>query len=468
MQMKSIALFLAALFVLFFAPALRAANIIATGSGNWSSTVPDAPWPNGMVPGSNDAVDVESPFTVVVDTNVAIQYIYGSGTVKMGTNTTLLVLDTAGAYGTVGLGTLDASAPGNTVIYAGNPFWAKHQNYYNLMFSNTIVTNQISFWNGTVNSQDPAAAMTIAGNMTVVGKIKVQEGDDFTILGDLFLGTNSVWDCSSFNLTVAGHTTVEGQMEDLDGANGADVFNDMTIQSSGIWNLLDSTNYFVYGNLTNYGRLIGIAYASINFNGIGVITGNLITLPTLTFNGTNIIGTTITLFTNTPSLNGTLVFDIARTNQMILMSYPPANILTLDYGGALVVTNTGPAPMSGSTYQLFNASSFGGGFNSLTLPPLPPGLSWADNLYADGSISVTGTVILPPAITSLQYDPITRQFTLTWTSMPGALYSIQETSGLEALSWTTLASNIPSGGNSTTYTVTMPAGTAGFLRVYQQ
>ena len=115
--------------------------------------------------------------------------------------------------------------------------------------------------------------------------------------------------------------------------------------------MLDSTNYFVNGNLTNHGNLTGTAYASINFSGTGVITGDPITIPTMVVYGTYTIGTTITLTTNTPTLNGTLVFDLAKTNQIILESYPPVNLLALYYGGALIVTNTGLEPMSGNIYR---------------------------------------------------------------------------------------------------------------------
>ena len=163
---------------------------------------------------------VESPDTITVNSNAAIAYLLGSGTVVMGTNTALNILDPAGATGTYQLGTLNTSAISNTVIYSGNAFWAKHQNYDNLVFSNTVITNANSFYNGTVNAQDPAAAMTIAGDMKVIGDMLVQEGADFTINGNLFLGTNSVWDCSSFNLTVGGDTTIGGKMRDLNGALG--------------------------------------------------------------------------------------------------------------------------------------------------------------------------------------------------------------------------------------------------------
>lgn len=480
--MKYTLVALALLSVLLFSLPSRGQDITASGSGNWYSTVPDAPWPGGVVPDPTNGVDVESPYAVTVNSNAAIAYIYGSGAVVMGTNTTLNILDPAGAIGTYQLGTLDTSAASNTVIYSGNPFWAKHQDYDNLVFSNTVITNHDDFYNGTVNAQDPAAAMTIAGDMTVIGYIKVQEGADFTIHGNLVLGTNSYWDCSSFNLTVMGNTTIGGEMTDLNGALGNNVFQgDVTVISNsiggslpglanGYWYISDVTNWNVGGNLTitNQGTIFGRGYGSINFNGTNnIIAGQPITIPTMVVNGTYAIGTSITLLTNTPTLSGTLVFDLANTNQIILRSYP-TNQLTLYYNGGLNVINSGPAPASGSTYTLFNAASYGGAFATEHLPSLATGLGWVDNLATSGSITVAGTASGRPVITQWQYNPVTRQFTLTWTSVSGALYTVRATPSLNSPSWAILQSNIPSGGSITAAAVTMPGGTAGFLQVFQQ
>ena len=284
-----------AVFPGFLAPTSKAADITATGSGNWSSTVPDAPWPGGIVPGTNDDVDVEAPFNITVDSTAAIQYIYGSGTVTMAPGSTLLVNDPAGAQATYQLANFNTSAASNTVIYAGNPFWAKHQDYYNLVFSNSITTNLIDFYNGFVNSQDPAAAMTIAGDMTIIGKIKVQQGADFTIRGNLFMGTNSQWDSSSFHLTVGSNTVIGGLMIDLDGALGSNYFGgDVTVAVGSIgWNITDVTHWGIGGSLTNNNLIVGKGYGSIAFDGTGVITGKPFKVPTITVNGTYTIGTTI-------------------------------------------------------------------------------------------------------------------------------------------------------------------------------
>jgi hypothetical protein len=456
--------------LLLLAHSSRADDITATNSGNWSDT---NVWQGGVVPGTNDDADIPAGMDVTINTNVSVQFIYDDGVVTMSPYSTLnIVGDPAGAQGTYQLGTLDASAVGNTVIYSGNPFWAKHQDYYNLIFSNTASSATLDFYNGKVNSQDPAAAMTIAGNMTVIGKIKVQQGDDFTIGGNLTLGTNSTWDCSSFNLTVTSNLLMGGLLLDLDGASGSNYFegNVMVASNSVGWNVSDVTQWAIGGSLTNNGLIVGTGYGNISFDGAGVITGSKpIKLPTMTINGTYMIGTTITLTTNTPTLNGTLVFDLANTNQIILQSYP-TNPLTLYYSGALDVINSGSAPMSGSVYTFFVATNYGGTFDTTTFPNLASGLSWVANLTSSGSIAVTGaTNGSSPDITVSHFDPSSRQFTLTWSSEVGATYTVEETLSLSApITWTPLQTDIPSGGSTTTFTVTMPTGTNGFLRVLQQ
>lgn len=478
------------LIILALSPALlisltgrAAVDITATGSGNWYSTVPDAPWPDGIVPDPTNGVDVESPYVVTVNSNAAIAYLYGSGTVVMATNSTLNILDPEGAIGTYQLATLDTTASNNTIIYSGNQFWAKHQDYDNLVFSNTVITNANNFYNGTVAGNDPGAAMTIAGNMTVIGDIHVQQGDDFTILGNLDMGSNSVWDTSSFNLTVAGNTTIGGKMTDLNGALGRNNFDgDVTVASNivggslptaanGYWDLSDVTNWNVGGNLiiTNQGHVVGHAYGSINFNGTNnSIEGEPITMPTMVVNGTYKIGANIILTNNTPTLSGTLVFDLANTNQIYLNPAFTTNPMTLYYSGNLDVINSGPPPLSGNNYLFFNATNYGGAFDSETFPLLQTGLSWVDNLLTSGSIVVTGTASGGPVITQWQYDRATQQFTLIWTSVPSAMYTVRETPSLSNPSWSSLQSNIPSGGSSTTNTVMVPGDPAGFLQVFQQ
>jgi hypothetical protein len=89
-------------------------------------------------------------------------------------------------------------------------------------------------------------------------------------------------------------------------------------------------------------------------------------------------------------------------------------------------------------------------------------------IYYYDNFVLIDTAPPPPTISSWQYDSGTRHFTLTWTSVAGATYSVLNSPTLVPGSFTPLAGGIASGGSQTTTTVTMPGGNAGFLRVVQE
>jgi len=72
-----------------------------------------------------------------------------------------------------------------------------------------------------------------------------------------------------------------------------------------------------------------------------------------------------------------------------------------------------------------------------------------------------------PRITTQSYDPNTQQFSLTWTSLSGKNYTVLYSPDL-VTPFSSLVTDIPSAGSSTTAIVTLPSGDAGFLRVQQQ
>ena len=88
--------------------------------------------------------------------------------------------------------------------------------------------------------------------------------------------------------------------------------------------------------------------------------------------------------------------------------------------------------------------------------------------YFYDNFELIDTAPVVPQITASQYNPVTKAYTLTWTSETGEMYTVQETPGLSPVAWSPLAINIPSGGSTTTNTVTMPGGTTGFLRILAQ
>ena len=46
-----------------------AATITTTGTGNWSSVTPNAPWPGGTIPAAGDNIIIGVGFTLTVDGN---------------------------------------------------------------------------------------------------------------------------------------------------------------------------------------------------------------------------------------------------------------------------------------------------------------------------------------------------------------------------------------------------------------
>jgi hypothetical protein len=467
MKTKQICAVLTMLSLLLFASISRAADITAINSGNWGD--PNV-WQGGLVPGTNDDADVQAGINVTVNTNASVQYIYDAGTVTMAANSTLNVVgDPAGANGTYELGTLDTTAIGNTVIYSGNPFWAKQCNYYNLVFANTNFVTSPPFvlyqnFNNFSGAGGPTP-MTMAGNMTVIGYTAVQQGSGgapITVDGDLLIGTNCSWDCSGDILTVLGDTTVGGLLEDLNGALGSDNFDgSLTVNPGGHWSLGDVITWYVGGSLTNNGLIDGTAYASIYFEGTGVITGsNSLKIPTLTIDGTYTVGTTITLTTNYPVVNGTVMFDLASTNQIVLNA--GTNWFWYSTNGTLKVINSGAAPVLGKSYQLFKSMNnhYGGGFASISLPSLPSGLTWVNNLLTSGSITVAGNGAGFPLLTLSKSGAV---LTLSWdsTTFPGYRVLAQTNSTGLGANW----SSTGSGTNSPFITTINPANPAVFYRL---
>ena len=103
------------------------------------------------------------------------------------------------------------------------------------------------------------------------------------------------------------------------------------------------------------------------------------------------------------------------------------------------------------------------GVNPDAFPPTPDA-ELAPYRYAAGSFAFETLPDLPFEITELIYDEAAGTATLTWNSVPGALYSIDRSTDLS--SWEEVTDSIPSDGTSTTETV--PAAAPGgrfYLRV---
>jgi hypothetical protein len=485
MKMKQPIPALTLLSLLALASSCLAQDVIVYpgGSGNWSSTVPNQPWTNGTIPAATNGVWIMDPsinITVDTATNVYIGFLEGQGAVTMAANSTLILLgDSAGAQLTSYLDTFDATASNNTVILEGNIAHASTVNYYNLVMSNTT-GNASGFYTGPYDGL-PGSGFNIANDCIMYGSNLVQQsspdpgsGDpetDITIGHNLIIGTNSIWDPSGSSLTVMGDTFVYGMLEDLNGALGTNTFmGNITIYPGSRylnirqyvpgWYVSDVTQWELWGNLTNYGTIFGHGGGCINLFGTNIIAGNPFTLPGMFFNGTTTIETTLTLSNASPVLLGTLQFDLANPGELIVQGVK-TNILFW-VSGNLNVLNSGPAPASGTVYHLLSAYQYTNNFASVSLPTLPNGLSWVNNLTNNGTISVTGTII-PTGSPTLKLNQSGSTLTLSWDSTTYPGFKVQAQTNSAGLGSTWYAT-----GSTTTspfVTTINPSGSSVFFRL---
>lgn len=300
----------------------RAVNVIfATQSGYWSSTNATSPWPNGILPTTNDWVEINGGIIITNDTTNAICQLLdsgvdGNGTLVMEPNSTLTIAGQNEGYGAQTLGALVATATNCTVIYQGNSFWAKRTNYWNLVFSGWG-----DFYNGDIPSYS-SVPITIYGNFIVDGTnvpsdqpnftgSYVQCGNWLTVDGNLYIGASNTLDCSTSTVVVLGNITCAGALYNAGGGsnyyagNVTILSNNMVITNlsnvligrwtnldslgpdglplpggqtnifGGAWYVGNSTGWYVRGNLTNNGIIgFGQNYGSIDFTGTGVISGS--------------------------------------------------------------------------------------------------------------------------------------------------------------------------------------------------
>src|SRR5579862_8938145 len=76
MRIKKLLVALSTLSILFFVPFGNAATIFVSNPGNWnwSSTVPNQPWPTGILPTTNDFVEIQLGVVITNDmTNAMCQ-----------------------------------------------------------------------------------------------------------------------------------------------------------------------------------------------------------------------------------------------------------------------------------------------------------------------------------------------------------------------------------------------------------
>jgi autotransporter-associated beta strand protein len=273
-----------------------------------------------------------------------------------------------------------------------NPTWRigarNTTNTYAGIIANSGVTSLTKIGTGTLILTGPN---TYSGTTTISGGIiQIGAGGNTGTLG-----TGNVTDNASlvFNLynNVVCSNSISGSGSLIQAGssvlclNAANTYSGMTFITAGT---LALTNSGSIGSSTNInlsnGALFDVsgasggamALASGNMiSGDGSVNGNFTIAGGATLApGNNDLG--MLSFNNPLTLNpGSItILNVShnlQTNNVVSVTGAFTN-----NGGSLVVSNADAPLQAGDTFKLFNAGSYVGTFNSLTLPVLTPGLYW--------------------------------------------------------------------------------------------
>jgi len=168
----------------------------------------------------------------------------------------------------------------------------------------------------------------------------------------------------------------------------------------------------------------------------GVVTNRGIIAPGKNGPGMLTVSNSLTLAAGSAVQLEVGYYGGARSNDVLHVSG------TLAYGGALLVTNTGPDTLvAGDSFQLFQAAGHSGGFASVNLPPLPADLLWnTNNLIISGTVSVvsgpTGTNMVRQVV------KLAASATVTASGVSGYSYALERATNLVSPVWVNLSTNV--------------------------
>jgi fibronectin-binding autotransporter adhesin len=211
-----------------------------------------------------------------------------------------------------------------------------------------------------------------------------------------------------------------------------------------------STGKLLVQNTTGSGTGFGI----VTVNPGATLGGNGTIAGVVTNNGTLAAGTSIGTLTLNSDLyiNGNISVEVNKSvspsNDLVVVSGTLANIGT----GTVNVQNLGPALAVGNSFKIFSQAVVNGGALTIT----GGGVTWANNLAVDGSISVATAA--PPTLnvvnngTSLQFS---------WTGS----FKLQAQTNALNIGLTGIWHDYPGGGTSPVNVPIVPSQPSVFFRL---
>jgi autotransporter-associated beta strand protein len=255
---------------------------------------------------------------------------------------------------------------------------------------------------------DTAATIALGGSQAAlwsVGGLNTSAQYDGSILdshGIIKVGTGT-WTLTSANLTYTGPTSVSNGVLALSGSAALPGSATITLSSPGVLNASAITGISLGTNVAQ------------KLQGNGTLQGNLTmgALGTLAPGWSNSIAT-LTV-TGSATLGGTNYMKLNRTNAVNNSDRLQAASVAVS-GGALIVTNVGPAFIVGDTFTLFSAP-VSGSFAATSMPAEDSvnQYTWTDRLAIDGTVVVASvTPIVNPTPASLVYSVSGTNLTFSW------------------------------------------------------
>jgi autotransporter-associated beta strand protein len=310
---------------------------------------------------------------------------------------------------------------------------------------------------GQIESTSSGGGGGVAANFAV-GSLNTTTNYGGTIIdnvGIIKVGTGG-WILSGATLTYSGQTTVSNGTLVLSTNCTLPNSSPVAVYAPGILDV-SATSPLILGNGTNVQIL----------QGNGQVNGSVVldSLGNLSPGTSSSIGT----LTITNDLNlgqsGTNLLKLNRTNS-------PGNsdrvvATTIEAGGMLVVTNTGPNLHTGDKFQLFS-TAVTGSFTSITLPVTTANGAityvWTTNLAVDGSMVVS--VGVPTTPTSMDASLSGNQLSLSWPADYQGWYLQAQTNSLGKGLTTTNWVDVPNSSAGTAVTITVaPNSPAVFYRM---